>query len=71
MARKMDEYKKAAVLLAVRSGAMSRSCARQQYNISDDNFSLWEQAFNEEGIVGLKDRRLSARRHKEHMTQAF
>ena len=57
-----DEYKKAAILLAVRCGAMSRVHACKTYMLSDDEFSLWELAFNDEGIVGLRDRRLSARR---------
>ena len=57
-----DEYKKAAILLAVRCGAMSRADACKTYMLSDDEFSLWELAFNDEGIVGLRDRRLSARR---------
>jgi len=57
-----DEYKKAAILLAVRGGAMSRADACKRYMLSSDEFSLWELAFDDEGIVGLRDRRLSARR---------
>jgi hypothetical protein len=30
--------------------------------ISSDEFRLWELAFDEDGIVGLRDRRLSVRR---------
>jgi Protein of unknown function (DUF1153) len=57
-----DEYKKAAILLAVRGGVMSRVDACKMHMLSVDEFSLWELAFNDEGIVGLRDRRLSARR---------
>ena len=57
-----DEYKKAAILLAVRCGTVSRVDACKTYMLSNDEFSLWELAFNDEGIVGLRDRRLSARR---------
>ena len=57
-----DEYKKAAILLAVRGGAMSRVDACKTYMLSVDEFSLWALAFDDEGIVGLRDRRLSARR---------
>ena len=65
MAQKMDEYKKAAILLAICSGTINRTRACQEYEISDDDFSLWEKAFNEDGIAGLKDRRLSARRREQ------
>jgi len=57
-----DEYKKAAILLAVRGGTMSRVDACEKYMIPSDEFSLWELAFDDEGINGLRDRRLSARR---------
>ena len=57
-----DEYMKAAILLAIRGGTMSRVDAYRTYMISGDEFSLWELAFDDEGIVGLRDRRLSTRR---------
>ena len=62
MAQKLDEYTKAAILLAVRGGTMSRAVARERHALSDDEFRLWELAFAEDGMVGLRDRRLSARR---------
>jgi Protein of unknown function (DUF1153) len=65
-----DEYKKTAILLAVRGGVMSRVDACKTYMLSDDEFSLWELAFNDEGIVGLRDRRLSARRRTRQFPQA-
>ncbi len=57
-----DEYKKAAILLAVRGRTMSRADAYEKYMLSSDEFSLWELAFDAEGIIGLRDRRLAARR---------
>ncbi len=57
-----DEYKKAAILLAVRGGTISQVDACEKYMLSRDEFSLWEVAFDNEGIIGLRDRRLSARR---------
>ena len=65
MLHKMDEYARAAILLSVRSGTISRAAAFERYIISEDEFALWERAFDDEGIVGLRDRRLSARRRRE------
>jgi hypothetical protein len=62
MANKADEYMKAAILLSVRIGAMSRDAALKIYNLPETEFTLWEKAFDTDGIVGLRDRRLSARR---------
>jgi transposase len=62
MADKADEYTRAAILLSVRYGTIRRDAALQRYMVSEDEFALWELAFKEDGIVGLKDRRLSARR---------
>ena len=63
-----DEYTKAAILLAVRGGTMSRADVCRRYVLSSDEFSLWELAFDDEGIVGLRDRRLSARRRAAQST---
>jgi len=62
MARKLDEYLKAAVLFAVRGGSISRADACKRYAVAEPELSLWERAFDEDGIVGLKDRRLNLRR---------
>jgi hypothetical protein len=61
MASKKDEYMKAAIILSVRIGAMSRAAALKLYELSEDELALWEMAFDTDGIVGLRDRRLSAR----------
>src|SRR6266699_2806911 len=57
-----DEYTKAAMLLAVRGGTMNRADVCRRYGLSIGEFSLWELAFDGEGIAGLRDRRLSAYR---------
>ena len=62
MARKLDEYAKAAVVLAVRGGAANRAEACKKYMLADSEFSLWERVFEEDGITGLRDRRLDLRR---------
>jgi hypothetical protein len=62
MTKKPDEYMKAAVVLGVRSGAMSPVDARKKYMISVAEFALWERAYDHEGIAGLRNRNLSARR---------
>ncbi len=61
-AAKPDEYAKAAVVLSVRSGMISRVKACERYKLSADELTLWETAFGDEGIIGLRERRLSARR---------
>jgi hypothetical protein len=38
--------------------------------LAGHEFSLWERAFDEEGITGLRDQRLSLRRRLP-VTQAF
>jgi hypothetical protein len=55
-----DEYAKAAVILAVLSGMMSRIEACNRYTLSSDEFSLWETAYDHDGIIGLRTRSLSA-----------
>jgi len=64
MARKLDEYAKAAIVLAVRGGTVSRGEACKRYMLADSEFSLWDRAFDEEGIAGLRDRRLNLRRRR-------
>ena len=69
MAQRMDEYTKAAILVAVRSKTMSRDVALQRYTLSSNEFSIWERAYDDEGVVGLRDRRLKARRLGAPITQ--
>ena len=69
MAQRMDEYTKAAILVAVRSKVMSRDAALQRYTLSSNELSFWERAYDDEGVVGLRDRRLKARRLGAPITQ--
>ena len=62
MANKVDEYMKAAILLSIRMGTTSRAAASKRYMVSENELALWELAFDEDGTIGLRDRRLSARR---------
>jgi hypothetical protein len=62
MLRKLDEYAKAAIVMVVRGGSLGRADACKRYAVAELELSLWEQAFDEDGIVGLKDRRLNLRR---------
>ena len=70
MSNKADEYMKAAILLSVRIGAMNRDAALKLYNLPENELALWEMAYNTDGIVGLRDRRLSARRRSLSSVEA-
>jgi len=70
MTRKLDEYAKAAIVLAVRGGTVGRGDACKKYSLAEHEFSLWERAFDDEGIIGLRGRRLNLRRRMP-VTQTF
>jgi hypothetical protein len=48
-----DARKKARVVIAVRSGTLSRGEAYDRYMLSEEELSQWEEAFDREGIAGL------------------
>lgn len=48
---------KAAVVLAVRAGVISRSEAYARYMLSEEELSSWEEAFDRDGIAGLQAKR--------------
>lgn len=62
MGQKLDEYTKAAIVRAVQAGTVDRADACSRYMLSTDELSLWELAFDDEGFVGLRNRRLAVRR---------
>ena len=62
MIRKLDEYTRAALVLAVRNGTASRRNVLERYAISEEELLLWEAAFDDDGIAGLRGRRLVERR---------
>src|SRR5258708_36630571 len=45
---------------------VSYGCASM---LSSNEFSMWERAYDDEGVVGLRDRRLKARRLGAPITQ--
>jgi uncharacterized protein DUF1153 len=50
-------YRKVAVVLAIRSGAISRGDAYDRFMLSAEELSCWETAFDEDGIAGLQLKR--------------
>jgi hypothetical protein len=65
MNKRPDEFTKAAVVLGVRNGAMSRADACKKYSLSAAELALWELAYDHEGIAGLRNKNLSARRRSD------
>jgi predicted transcriptional regulator len=53
-------YKKGAVVLAIRSGVLSRWDAYDRYMLSEEELSSWEVAFDQDGIAGLLLKRSSS-----------
>jgi hypothetical protein len=45
---------KAAVVIAIRSGSLSRDEAHEHYMLSEEELSEWEEAFDLDGIAGLE-----------------
>ena len=54
-------WKKAAVVVAVQSGTLSRSEAYDRYMLSEEELSRWEEAFDQYGIAGLQAKSLFSR----------
>ena len=54
-------WKKAAVVIAVRSGSLHLREAYDRYMLSEEEFSRWEEAFDQDGIAGLQAEYLSVR----------
>jgi len=57
--KRWSSRRKAAVLVAIRTGVLTREEACERYLISEEELSLWEAAFDRSGISGL---RISSRR---------
>jgi transposase len=57
-----DARKKARVVIAVRTGTLSRGEAYDRYLLSEEELSQWEEAFDREGIAGLQIKSRSDRR---------
>ncbi|HEY3911495.1 MAG TPA: DUF1153 domain-containing protein [Stellaceae bacterium] len=50
--------RKAAVVTAVARGVLTREEACRRYQLSDEEFASWQQAFEEHGLPGLRSTRL-------------
>jgi hypothetical protein len=48
---------KAAVVIAIRGGALGRYEAYERYMLSEEELSRWENAFDCDGIAGLQVKR--------------
>jgi len=46
-------YRKAAVVLSLRTGELKRFEAYQRYNLSAEELREWEVSFDSDGIAGL------------------
>lgn len=54
--------RKAAVLAAVRSGAITLEDACRRYGLTEEEFLSWQRAFDAHGLPGLRTTRLQAYR---------
>ena len=45
---------KAAVVIAIRSGTLSRTEAYERYMLSEEELAQWEKAFDQDGLAGLQ-----------------
>jgi hypothetical protein len=52
--KRWSARRKAAVVLAIRNGDLSRAEAFKRYLLSEEEFVAWEAAFDKRGISGLR-----------------
>jgi hypothetical protein len=52
--KRWSSRRKAAVVVAIRTGILSRMEACQHYMLSDEELADWEVAFDRRGIPGLR-----------------
>jgi len=65
--KRWTSRRKAAILVAVRAGVITREVACQRYLLSEKELAGWEVAFDRAGIPGLLARKLhSYRRRPRH-----
>jgi transposase-like protein len=60
--RRWVARRKAAVLRAIRSGAISVEEACRRYELSEEELLAWQRAFEAHGLPGLRASRLRYRR---------
>jgi hypothetical protein len=61
--RRWVSRRKAAVVLAVRGGVISRQEAYERYMLSPEELAAWETAFDRNGIYGLRATHLQDHRN--------
>jgi hypothetical protein len=52
--KRWSSRRKAAILVGVRTGVLTREEACQRYLLSEEEFASWEAAFDRAGIPGLR-----------------
>lgn len=52
--KRWSSRRKAAVVIAVRGGIITRAVARERYALSEEELAGWEVAFERRGIPGLR-----------------
>jgi hypothetical protein len=52
--KRWSPLRKAAVLIAIRNGSITRTEARTRYALSEEELAEWEVAFDRRGIHGLR-----------------
>ena len=52
--RRWSSHRKAAVVIAVRTGTIARAEACERYALSEEELAAWEIAFQRSGIPGLR-----------------
>jgi len=58
-------WQKAAVIRAVRSGALTVAEVRARYLLSDEELAAWQADFDSSGIFGLQQKALRQRRRRQ------
>ena len=62
--------RKAAIVTAVRSGALSIEEACRRYHLSEEEFLAWERGIEAHGVAGLRITRLQIYRNAPTLKQA-
>jgi hypothetical protein len=52
--KRWSSRRKAAVVVATRTGVLTREEARERYMLSNEELAAWEAAFDKSGIPGLR-----------------
>ena len=64
--RRWTIRRKAALLQALRSGALILEAASERYSLSIDELRAWERDFDRHGLYGLRATRVQSYRHDEN-----